>query len=389
MQLSYEPEKHRILLLLLLLLMGLGTIVHFNSTTLFCFHQNQTLFQPFGFPCSNSNNLLFSTTPSWRIRLKSSPLSLYLSFMATHLHVSQGSPSQHFEVTPSLHIGHNDLLIVGPGVLGRLVAQKWSQEYPGCQVFGQTVTTDHHEELNKIGISPSLKWTEAGQKFPYVIFCAPPYQSSDYHRDLRLAALSWNGEGSFLFTSSSAPYDCNDNGSCDEDTPVVPIGRSHRTDVLLKAENIVLEFGGSVVRLSGLYISFLEFNLLGFQISTLSTLLFLSYKGAHAYWLEKGSVECRPDHILNLIHYEDAASLSVAILKKKFRRQIFLGCDNHPLSRQEITDLVNQSGKFSKKFDKFTGTDDPLGKRLNNSRTRQEVGWEPKYSSFPHFLDTL
>ena len=33
---------------------------------------------------------------------------------------------------------------------------------------------------------------------------------------IRLAALSWNGEGSFLFTSSSAPYDCNDNGPCDE-----------------------------------------------------------------------------------------------------------------------------------------------------------------------------
>lgn len=32
----------------------------------------------------------------------------------------------------------------------------------------------------------------------------------------RLAALNWNGEGSFLFTSSSAPYDCNDNGPCDE-----------------------------------------------------------------------------------------------------------------------------------------------------------------------------
>ncbi|MCH92180.1 hypothetical protein A2U01_0013115, partial [Trifolium medium] len=114
------------------------------------------------------------------------------------------------------------------------------------------------------------------------------------------AAESWNGEGSFLYTSSSAPYDCNDNGLCDEDTPVVPIGRSPRTDVLLKAENIVLEFGG---------------------------------KGAHAYYLEKGIVESRPDHILNLIHYEDAASLSVAILKKQFRGKIFLGCDNHPLSR--------------------------------------------------------
>lgn len=112
-------------------------------------------------------------------------------------------------------------------------------------------------------------------------------------------------------------------------------------------------------------------------------------KGAHAYWLEKGIVESRPDHILNLIHYEDAASLSVAILKKQFRGRIFLGCDNHPLSRQEVMDLVYKSGKFSKKFEKFTGTDDPLGKRLNNSRTCQEVGWQPKYSSFAHFLETI
>ena len=32
----------------------------------------------------------------------------------------------------------------------------------------------------------------------------------------RVAALNWNGEGSFLFTSSSAPFDCNDNSPCDE-----------------------------------------------------------------------------------------------------------------------------------------------------------------------------
>nr|GFC51296.1 hypothetical protein [Tanacetum cinerariifolium] len=28
----------------------------------------------------------------------------------------------------------------------------------------------------------------------------------------------------------------------------------------------------------------------------------------------------------------DAPSLSVAILKKKLRHQLFLGCDNHPIS---------------------------------------------------------
>ncbi|KAI3962340.1 hypothetical protein MKX01_005342 [Papaver californicum] len=108
-------------------------------------------------------------------------------------------------------------------------------------------------------------------------------------------------------------------------------------------------------------------------------------RGAHNYWLEKGTVDADPDHILNLIHYEDAASLAIAILKMKLRGRIFLGCDNHPLSRQDIMELVNRSGKFSKKFEKFTGKG-PLGKRLNNSKTRQEIGWEPKYPSFAQFL---
>lgn len=37
--------------------------------------------------------------------------------------------------------------------------------------------------------------------------------------------------------------------------------------------------------------------------------IFLDYlhksdRGAHAFWLNKGTVESRPDHIINLIHYE-------------------------------------------------------------------------------------
>ncbi|TQD80023.1 hypothetical protein C1H46_034396 [Malus baccata] len=248
------------------------------------------------------------------------------------------------EVTSSGNVGADDLLIVGPGVLGRLVAQKWREEHPGCQIHGQTVTADHHEELNEEGINPCLKGTKTTHKFPYVIFCAPPSRTSDYSADVRMAALNWNGEGSFLFTSSSAPYDCNNNGSCDEDTSVVPIGRNPRTDVLLKAEEVVLEFGGVVLRLAALYTSFMKV---------------------------------------------DAASLSVAILKKRLRNQILLGCDNHPLSRQEVMDLVTKSGKFSETFEAFTGTNDPLGKRLNNSKTREEIGWEPKYPSFAHFLESL
>ncbi|XP_021291744.1 uncharacterized protein LOC110422238 isoform X2 [Herrania umbratica] len=315
--------------------------------------------------CSSSSSPPFFNNP---IRIFKS--FTFSSSMAASLHVSASSTVDEISepveaMASSGMVGENDLLIVGPGVLGRLVAEKWREENPGCQIYGQTVTTDHHDELMTMGINPFLKGNKTDQKFPYVIFCAPPSKTPDYPGDIRMAALSWNGEGSFLFTSSSAPFDCYDNGPCDEDTPTVPIGRSPRTDVLLKAEKVVLDFGGCVVRLAGLY-----------KLD----------RGAHFYWLQKGTVDSRPDHILNLIHYEDAASLSVTILKKKLRGRIFLGCDNHPLSRQEVMDLVEKSGKFSKKFEAFTGTSDPLGRKLNNTKTRQELGWEPKYPSFANFL---
>ncbi|KAL5175090.1 hypothetical protein HKD37_08G021383 [Glycine soja] len=319
-----------------------------------CFPTNNVVLKPqnlsgnFSTLCDNVRCLRFLTPKPPHLRSSHSnlgnraQLTSFSMSKATQLKVSQdalSSTEQSLSSSPRV-IGEHDLLIVGPGVLGRLVAQKWRQEIPGSQVYGQTVSTDHHNELIQMGINPSKKWTEATHTFPNVIYCAPPSRTPDYAGNVRLAALSWNGEGSFLFTSSSAPYDCNDNGPCDEDSPVVPIGRSPGVDVLLKAENVVLEFGGCVLRLAGLYISL------------------------------------------------DAASLSVAILKKKFRGQIFLGCDNHPLSRQEMMDLVNKSGKFSKKFDEFTGTDGPLGKRLNNTKTCQVVGWKPKYPSFIHFLES-
>ncbi|XP_019198843.1 PREDICTED: uncharacterized protein LOC109192594 [Ipomoea nil] len=293
----------------------------------------------------------------------SSPMDT--SFQVKASSSATDATTEGLDASSGVAIGANDLLIVGPGVLGRLVAEKWREEHPGSQIFGHTITTDHHDELIQMGIKPSLKENKFFDKFPYVIFCAPPSRTEDYPADVKEAALNWNGEGCFLFTSSSAPYDCFDNGPCNEDSPDVPIGRSPRTDVLLKAEKAVLEFGGSVVRLAGLY---------------------KADRGAHTFWLSKGTLEIRPDHILNLIHYEDAASLAVVILKKKLRSRIFLGCDNHPLSRQELMDLVNKSGKYSQKFKGFTGTSDPLGKKLNNSKTRAELGWEPKYPSFAQFL---
>ncbi|KAG2240966.1 hypothetical protein Bca52824_096931, partial [Brassica carinata] len=92
----------------------------------------------------------------------------------------EGETSDGLKVQSHVSIGANDLLIVGAGVLGRLVAEKWREEHPDCQIIGQTVTINHHNELEKLGIKPALKETEFDGKFSYVIFCAPPSQSPDY-----------------------------------------------------------------------------------------------------------------------------------------------------------------------------------------------------------------
>lgn len=46
----------------------------------------------------------------------------------------------------------------------------------------------------------------------------------------------------------------------------MPIGRSPRTDVLLKAEKVVIESGGCVLRLAGLYISFMQLDSMIFLV---------------------------------------------------------------------------------------------------------------------------
>ena len=61
---------------------------------------------------------------------------------------------------------------------------------------------------------------------------------------------------------------------------------------LLLGEKAALEAGGCVVRLVGLY---------------------HSVRGAHTFFLRAGEVARWGGYIINLIHYEDAASLCVAV----------------------------------------------------------------------------
>lgn len=70
-----------------------------------------------------------------------------------------------------------------------------------------------------------------------------------------------------------------------------------------------------------------------------------------------------------------------------YRAQVFIGADNHPSTFQDMMDACFKSGVFEGSVT-FTGTPETsgLGKRVNNTATRQRLGWMPKYNSFQEFF---
>lgn len=72
-----------------------------------------------------------------------------------------------------------------------------------CNVVGQTNSTNRHEELRSLGIIPVAKDASKGEKFPNVIFCAPPSGSADYAAEVRLDKYC------HLYIVSSRPNKCN------------------------------------------------------------------------------------------------------------------------------------------------------------------------------------
>jgi hypothetical protein len=62
----------------------------------------------------------------------------------------------------------------------------------GCKVVGQTNTTNRHAELASIGIIPVTKGAQSGEKYPFVVFSAPPSGSEDYVAEVRFGKfLLW------------------------------------------------------------------------------------------------------------------------------------------------------------------------------------------------------
>ena len=172
---------------------------------------------------------------------------------------------------------------------------------------------------------------------------------------------------------------------------------------MLHAENAVLSMGGCALRLAGLY--------------SLD-------RGAHNYWLEKfggssssssssttnnddnnnyeipGTVPSRGDGIINLLHYEDAASAVISALMvgpNVNSRRVFLISDGHPLTRKQICTNARQHVRYDGfGMPLFIDDDDVVvkttdggvgkGKVYDGRKSNDALQWKPKYPSFDEFM---
>lgn len=118
-------------------------------------------------------------------------------------------------------------------------------------------------------------------------------------------------------------------------------------------------------------------------------------RGPHNYWItsEKG-IPSSPDGIINMLHYDDAASACLAALKAGptvCKGKCFLISDGHPSTRNEICQSALKASAYKGYgMPKFTGGDDQpvdLGKVYNGSASNAALKWSPKNKSFEQFME--
>lgn len=261
----------------------------------------------------------------------------------------------------------NNLLIIGAGVLGRMVAEQWQHLHPGATVIGETNTTTNHDLLKSLNITPAISGSTASVPSK-VVFCAPPSGSPDYPGALGEAVGRLTENNRIVFTSSGSVHGSKEELITETTAQCVDEERSKR---LADAENHVLNYhNGLVVRLSGLY--------------TLQ-------RGAHSFWLKTGKVMSAKNRHLNLIHYADAASAVVQALQlgddqvQKLPRRNFLACSNKVVTPLEILEV-------SLKHDMYKQFDMPEFQKADSKRTydntwsRETLNWTPKWESYVDFM---
>jgi nucleoside-diphosphate-sugar epimerase len=290
-------------------------------------------------------------------------------------------------------------LIVGCGYLGTRVASRLLER--GVTVMGTTRSEQRGHELAELGIQPLLVSVTEPLTFAAlkpaiqapsldVYYMVPPGRPGNQPspRQVVLGGTAHMAKqlkharlGRALLVSSTAVYGQQHGETVDADTPPEPI--DDRGKLLHEAEQFWLDRGQAyhVLRLAGLYG---PGRVVGLRAVS-----------------DGSPIVGDPQKLLNLIHVDDAADLTIAMMQAEAPGRVELGCDGHPVPRMDYyTFLAEQLGvPAPKAMDneqaarEFGLSSDRLkrssNKALDNIKTCQRTGWRPRHANYREGVRTV
>jgi len=266
------------------------------------------------------------------------------------------------------------ILIAGCGYVGQaaadlLHAANWAVEGWTASEESAAALSAKPYRIRKVDISNRDQVAECLRAFDAVVHCASSRGGGveDYRQiylDGARNLLDQFGGAKMLFTSSTSVYAQCDGSWVTEETGTRPSRETGR--VLLKTEKLVLNRGGTVARLAGIYGPARSALLSKFLAGT-------------------AVIDPENDRFINQVHRDDIASALFLLLSQEVEgNRIYNVVDDQPIPQSDCYGwLAQRLNRPLPAIGKSTGQRKRgnSNKRVSNAKLRR-LGWIPRYPTF-------
>lgn len=272
------------------------------------------------------------------------------------------------------------ILIAGCGYVGEATADLFHSN--GWDVEGWVHS---NESAARLSVKPySIRVSDISQRgnvaeraraFDVVIYCASSRGGdAESYREIYLNGarhlLETFPKAKTLFTSSTSVYAQRDGSRVTEESETKPLRETSR--ILLEVEKLILEKGGIIARLAGIY---------GPQRSALLS-KFLN---------GRATIDPNNDHFVNQVHRDDIASALFLLLNREAQTsaQIYNVVDDQPLLQSECYRWLAQ--RLNRSFPPIRKSEQPRKRGDTNkcvsSAKLHQLGWTPLYPTFADAME--
>jgi nucleoside-diphosphate-sugar epimerase len=272
------------------------------------------------------------------------------------------------------------ILIAGCGYVGEATADLFHST--GWDVEGWVHS---NESAARLSVKPySIRVIDVSQRgdvaeragaFDAVIHCASSRGGdAEAYREIYLYGarhlLETFPKAKILFTSSTSVYAQRDGSLVTEESETKPLRETSWT--LLEVEKLILQKGGIVARLAGIY------------GPRRSALLSKFLKGT-------ATIDPKNDRFVNQVHRDDIASALFLLLNPEAQTsaQIYNVVDDQPLLQSEcyrwLAQRLNRPLPPTRKSEQHRKRGDS-NKRVSNTKLHQ-LGWTPEYPTFSDAME--